>query len=133
MDLGANEWTTLRKVTLPMIAPRRFNPSHKAWLPVLHTERLGRWRFTALYSNTVGKAHDWVVVTFHGPDDGPEGQCTVVTQTRGELKGMRVVRDREAERLGQAGDAIERKSPVSRKHRRRAPPGGDHGKRAARA
>ena len=36
---------------LPMIAPRRFNPENRAWLPVLHTER-GDWHFTAMYSNT---------------------------------------------------------------------------------
>ncbi|MGA1796366.1 MAG: hypothetical protein ACMUIL_10960 [bacterium] len=29
--------------------------------------------------------------------DGEEGQCTVVTQGRGPLKGKRVVRGREAE------------------------------------
>ncbi|HEX6053568.1 MAG TPA: helix-hairpin-helix domain-containing protein, partial [Gemmatimonadaceae bacterium] len=28
--------------TLPRIAPRRFNPSHKRWLPVLHLSRDGR-------------------------------------------------------------------------------------------
>ena len=41
---------------LPVIAPRRFNPERKAWLPVLHTVR-GRWHFTALFSNTA-RAHE---------------------------------------------------------------------------
>lgn len=42
--------------TLPRIAPRRFNPEGKAWLPVLRT-RFGPWHFTTLYSNT-GRAHE---------------------------------------------------------------------------
>jgi putative hydrolase len=86
--------------TLPTIAPRRFNPTGEAWLPVLHAQR-GPWHFTALYSNTA-KAHelrrerDWVVLYFHG-DDHVERQHTVVTETRGPLEGRRVVRGREAE------------------------------------
>jgi putative hydrolase len=83
---------------LPTIAPRRFNPEHRAWLPVLHTERHG-WHFTALYSNTaqahkLGKTHDWVVVYFYS-DDHREAQRTVVTETRGPLAGRRVVRGSE--------------------------------------
>ena len=42
--------------SLPTIAPRRFNPEHEAWLPILHSERDG-WHFTALFSNTA-KAHE---------------------------------------------------------------------------
>jgi DNA polymerase (family X) len=85
---------------LPKIAPRRFNPGGEAWLPILHTER-GQWHFTALFSNTarahqLGRTHDWVVVYFHA-DTQPEGQRTVVTETRGPLEGKRVVRGREAE------------------------------------
>ena len=85
---------------LRKIAPRRFNPSGDAWLPVLHARR-GDWEFTALYSNTA-RAHeldrvfDWVVIYFH-TDNEPEGQCTVVTETHGPLEGRRVVRGREAE------------------------------------
>ncbi|MGD8235916.1 MAG: helix-hairpin-helix domain-containing protein [Chromatiales bacterium] len=86
--------------TLPMIAPRRFNPSNEAWLPILHTERDG-WHFTALFSNTgrahdLGRTRDWVVIYFYN-DQHEEGQHTVVTETRGSLIGMRVVRGREAE------------------------------------
>ena len=33
---------------LRTIAPKRFNPTGEAWLPVLHTAR-GDWRFTTLY------------------------------------------------------------------------------------
>ena len=85
---------------LRKIAPRRFNPSGEAWLPILHTRR-GAWDFTALYSNTarahdLGRIGDWVVIYFHS-DDEPEGQCTVVAETHGPLEGKRVVRGREAE------------------------------------
>jgi len=86
--------------TLPLLAPRRFNPERVAWLPILHTSRDG-WHFTALYSNTA-RAHelqrtrDWVVVYFHG-DDHQEGQRTIVTETQGPLRGKRVVRGREAQ------------------------------------
>jgi putative hydrolase len=85
---------------LKTIAPRRFNPSGEAWLPILHAQR-DNWHFTVLYSNTarardLGRVHDWVVVYFH-TDSEPEGQCTVVTERRGELTGKRVVRGREAE------------------------------------
>jgi len=85
---------------LAMIAPKRFNPDNKAWLPVLHTNR-GPWHFTVLYSNTA-RAHelqrtrDWVVVYFYD-DSHQEGQHTVVTETRGPLVGRRVVRGRDAE------------------------------------
>lgn len=85
---------------LPKLAPRRFNPTAEAWLPILHTQR-GEWHFTALFSNTarahqLGRSRDWVVVYFHS-DDEPEGQHTIVTESRGELAGRRVVRGREAE------------------------------------
>ena len=76
---------------LKTIAPKRFNPERKRWLPVMHTERDG-WEFTALFSNTA-RAHqrnatrDWVVLYYQR--DGREGQCTVVTETRGALSGKR--------------------------------------------
>lgn len=86
--------------TLPMIAPRRFNPNGKAWLPVLHST-LDGWHLTLMFSNTA-RAHelqrtgDWVVIYFYD-DHHQEGQCTVVTETRGPLAGRRVVRGRELE------------------------------------
>lgn len=85
---------------LRTIAPRRFNPTRRSWLPVLHTNRDG-WHMTALYSNTaraheLGKTDDWVVVYYYDSDHD-EGQCTVVTETAGPRKGRRVVRGREAE------------------------------------
>jgi DNA polymerase (family 10) len=84
---------------LKRISPRRFNPDHEAWLPILHTKR-GAWSFTALYSNTAraherGMTHDWVVLYFKR--GGSEDQSTVVTATRGALRGRRVVRGRESE------------------------------------
>ena len=85
---------------LPMIAPKRFNPDNKAWLPILHTTHEGL-HFTVLYSNTarahsLKRVHDWVVIYFYD-DHHREGQHTVVTETHGRLKGKRVVRGREAE------------------------------------
>jgi putative hydrolase len=85
---------------LPTIAPKRFNPDGRAWLPIFHTDR-ERWHLTALYSNTarahqLGRTHDWVVLYFYDADHR-EGQRTMVTETRGSLTGLRVVRGRETE------------------------------------
>jgi hypothetical protein len=85
---------------LATIAPRRFNPEGKAWLPVLHTAREG-WHFTALFSNTaraheLGRTRDWVVLYFYD-DHHAESQRTVVTEQRGPLAGRRVIRGREPE------------------------------------
>jgi hypothetical protein len=85
---------------LRRIAPKRFNPTGEAWLPILHTRR-DRWELTALYSNTalaheLGRTNDWVVIYYH-TDSSPEGQCTVVTEMHGALRGRRVVRGREEE------------------------------------
>jgi DNA polymerase (family 10) len=87
---------------LRTIAPRRFNPERRAWLPVLHALR-GPWHFTALFSNTalahrLGHARDWVVV-YSYDGDHVERQSTVVTERQGPLAGRRVVRGREAECL----------------------------------
>ena len=84
---------------LPRVAPRRFNPTHEAWLPILHTER-GTTHYTALFSNTA-RAHeldmiqDWVVI-YRDDQDG-NGQWTVVTSQFGPLRGQRIVRGRETE------------------------------------
>jgi Holliday junction resolvasome RuvABC DNA-binding subunit len=84
---------------LPRIAPRRFNPTQEAWLPVLHTQRGGR-HYTALYSNTaraheLGTLRDWVVI--YRDDPGGHGQWTVVTGRYGRLENRRIVGGREAE------------------------------------
>ena len=86
-------------MNLSTIAPRRFNPEQKPWLPIFQTRR-GGWRYRALFSNTalahrLGRTHDWVVVYF---DNGiSTGQRTIVTENRGDLRGRRVVRGREQE------------------------------------
>ena len=84
---------------LQRIAPRRFNPSGEAWLPVLHTQR-GQRHYTALFSNTarahkLEKTNDWVVL-YYDSGDG-EHLCTVITSQRGPLMGKRIVRGREEE------------------------------------
>jgi putative hydrolase len=86
---------------LRLIAPRRFNPTGVAWLPVLHTRR-GTHQYTALYSNTArahraGTTKDWVVLYYD--DRSGERQHTVITATRGPLRDRRVVAGREAECL----------------------------------
>ncbi|HEV2228192.1 MAG TPA: helix-hairpin-helix domain-containing protein [Steroidobacteraceae bacterium] len=89
--------------SLPRIAPRRFNPRHEAWLPVLHARRGGR-EYTALFSNTaraheLARTRDWVVLYYDGAG-AAERQCTVITAERGPLRGQRIVRGREDECLG---------------------------------
>lgn len=84
---------------LRTIAPRRFNPTGEAWLPVLNTRRENVF-YTALFSNTpraheLGRTHDWVVIYYDSPEGG--GQSTVVTGKSGALKDKRVVRGRERE------------------------------------
>lgn len=84
---------------LPRIAPRRFNPTGAAWLPVLHTVR-GSNHYSALFSNTaraheLGMTKDWVVI-YRDDHDGA-GQWTVVTARYGDWKDKRLVRGREAE------------------------------------
>lgn len=86
--------------TLRTIAPKRFNPSGRSWLPVMHASHED-WHFTALFSNTarahqLGRTRDWVVIYAHR-DSHAEGRSTIVTETRGPLSGQRVVRGRESE------------------------------------
>jgi hypothetical protein len=100
LDVDEEYRTRAEAGSLPRITPQRFNPTHERWLPILHTSR-GRWRFTALWSNTrkahdLGKSRDWVVIYFHDGDHR-ERQRTVVTETRGDHEGRRVVRGREEE------------------------------------
>ena len=84
---------------LRRIAPRRFNPTGEAWLPILHTSR-GRRRYTALYSNTArahaaGRTRDWVVL--YSDDGANTHQHTVITAARGPHRGCRIVAGREHE------------------------------------
>lgn len=84
---------------LPTIAPHRFNPDHRKWLPIWHVERDG-WTFTVMFSNTAlafanNKRRDWVIIVYER--DGKDDHCTVVTEHSGPLRGRRVVRGRERE------------------------------------
>ena len=86
---------------LPQIAPRRFNPQHERWLPILHTSR-GERHYSAMFSNTP-RAHqlnmtsDWVVIYYDGSKG--ERQCTAITSHYGPTRGRRIVRGRERECL----------------------------------
>jgi DNA polymerase (family 10) len=98
LDVDAEYREKAEAGSLRTIAPRRFNPKGRAWLPILHTQR-GDRHYTALFSNTprahrLGATRDWVVVYLDGHG---EGQWTVVTARHGPLAGRRVVRGREAE------------------------------------
>ncbi len=84
---------------LKKIAPRRFNPTGEAWLPIMHTARNGR-HYTALFSNTaraheLGKTREWVVLFCDNGDT--EHRFTVITSEFGLLEGKRIVAGREAE------------------------------------
>jgi hypothetical protein len=99
LDVDREYRTSAKEGRLPRIAPRRFNPEHLAWLPVLHTTR-GLRHYTALFSNTaqahrLGRTSDWVVI--YGDGDREDHQATVVTERTGSLRGRRVVRGREAD------------------------------------
>jgi len=99
LDVDAEYRRRAEAGELTMLAPRRFNPKNEAWLPVMRTNRDG-WSMTVLFSNTaraheLNKTHDWVVIYYQ--KEGPEDQCTVVTETGGPLKGKRVIRGRERE------------------------------------
>lgn len=65
----------------------------------LRTQR-GGWNLRVFYSHSAraqefGRTRDWVVI-IAARDDHPHSQHTVVTETRGKLAGLRVVRGREA-------------------------------------
>lgn len=99
LKLDAEYRNKAEKGELKTIAPKRFNPDEKAWLPIMKSRRKG-WSFTLLFSNTarahdLNKTHDWVVIYY--ARNGDEQQCTVVTSEKGSLAGKRVVRGRERE------------------------------------
>lgn len=81
------------------VAPRRFNPTGAAWLPILRITRHGH-RYCAAFANTarshqLDHAHDWVVIYRETKADF--GIWTVLTSHYGRLHGKRIVRGREAE------------------------------------
>jgi putative hydrolase len=85
---------------LPLISPKRFNPENKAWLPIWHTKK-DDWNFTVIYSNTLrahklNRIYDWVIIFFYDSHH-QEGHNTVITEVRGNLKRLRIVRGREEE------------------------------------
>jgi hypothetical protein len=85
---------------LRLIAPKRHNPKTLKWLPIMHA-RHDDWHFTVLFSNTnlahqLDKTRDWVVI-YYEKEGFNEGRSTVVTQSKGPLKGQRVIRGREKE------------------------------------
>jgi DNA polymerase (family 10) len=99
LDVDAQYRRQAERGELRTIAPRRFNPERRSWLPILELS-LEEWDFTVLFSNTAlahdrGKTRDWVVIYY--ARDGEEGQCTVVTAGEGSLEGKRVIRGRERE------------------------------------
>ncbi|HET7221546.1 MAG TPA: helix-hairpin-helix domain-containing protein [Vicinamibacterales bacterium] len=99
LDVDREYRDKARAGQLQRIAPKRFNPSGEAWLPVLHTRR-GARRYTALFSNTArahraGKTRDWVVL--YSDNGGGESRHTVITAGYGPLRGRRVVAGREEE------------------------------------
>jgi hypothetical protein len=99
LEIDAEYRARAAQDALPKIAPRRYNPTGEAWLPILHTQK-GAAQFTAVYSNTA-RAHelntirDWVVI--YRDDQAGSGQWTVVTGRYGALAGKRMVRGRERE------------------------------------
>jgi hypothetical protein len=99
LDIDREYRDKAKRGRLPLIAPRRFNPTREAWLPVLHAQRDSR-HYTALFSNTaraheLGTIRDWVVI--FRDDDGGAGQWTAVTARLGPLRGRRIIRGREQE------------------------------------
>ncbi len=101
LDIDIEYRSKAQRDRLPRIAPRRFNPTGQAWLPILHTAR-GNRHFTALYSNTaraheMGTTHDWVVIYLEDHQQHQHGLWTVITSTFGRMRGQRIVRGREDE------------------------------------
>jgi DNA polymerase (family X) len=81
------------------VAPRKFNPTGAAWLPILRITRHGH-RYCAAFANTarshqLGHDRDWVVIYRETKADF--GIWTVLTSRYGALRGKRIVRGREAE------------------------------------
>jgi hypothetical protein len=99
LDVDAEYRRAAEAGELPRIAPRRFNPTGAAWLPILHTHR-GDRHYTAIFSNTarahdMAAIHDWVVL--YRDDQSDDGRWTVITSQFGNLRGRRIIRGRESE------------------------------------
>ena len=86
--------------SLKTIAPKKYNPSGASWLPILNYQDKN-WEIRAMYSNTerahrLHKSTDWVIIHAYNKMHH-EFNNTIVTETRGPLKGKRVVRGHENE------------------------------------
>jgi hypothetical protein len=97
LDVDATYRRKAEAGQLKQVAPHRFNPKRKAWLPIMRGQRKG-WRMTVMYSNTqrahvLQKTRAWVVIYYN--DNGANGQVTVVTSQSGPLAGKRVIRGKE--------------------------------------
>jgi hypothetical protein len=82
---------------LRRIAPRRFNPDEKAWLPLMEVDLAG-WEIRAAFSNTerahdLARVSDWVVIV--AEKEKRVARATVVTERQGRSRGLRVVRGLE--------------------------------------
>src|SRR5262249_5793479 len=82
-----------------LVQRHKENGGDDSWLPPFRLDRDG-WLYRARFARTalaarVGATRDWVEIHFE--NDGKTGQRTVVTETRGDLSGQRVVRGREQE------------------------------------
>jgi hypothetical protein len=113
LDIDQQYRQMARRGQLPKIAPRRFNPTHEAWLPVLHTERMGR-HYTAMFSNTahaheLDATHDWVVI--YRDDQDHSGCWTAITSQFGPLRGRRIIRGRERDCAAYYGQTLPPQQP----------------------
>jgi len=76
------------------VAPRRFNPNHEAWLPILENgpgrPSLQGDVFHTARAHEMETVRDWVVICREGAEEG--GQWTIVTSKFGKLRGRRIVR-----------------------------------------
>ena len=111
LDIDAQYRSQAGAGRLPSAAPKRFNPTGAAWLPILHTER-GSRHYTVMYSNTArahesAAVHDWVVIL--RDDKRGRGQWTVITSSYSPLEGRRVVRGREEECRAYYDDLVTQK------------------------
>jgi DNA polymerase (family X) len=99
LDVDREYRQKTRRDRLLRVAPRQFNPTAVAWLPILRTRRNAR-RYSAHFTNTaeshrLGREHDWVSITCESKQ--AFGRWTVITAAAGPLAGKRIVQGREAE------------------------------------
>ncbi|MBI1913507.1 MAG: DNA-binding protein [Planctomycetes bacterium] len=91
------QYRSLAQSRGPRLASWNVTPADE--VPVLQTRR-GEWTVRATFSMTalafrLGLTRDWVVIRFSNGTNS--GERTVVTETRNDLRGQRVVRGRERE------------------------------------